>query len=184
MSRRILAGDKLWRSDKLRQVQPESYRAEYANMFPLALANGAFECSPERIWHEVYAFNRESFKPGKIAKILDEFERVKLLFRWVSEDGKTWGYWVGIDEKGLLPTKKQIKSCRYKVGETVPKELLKLFITNNISPHASQRASNMQLVVADDVQRLGLGVGVGSGIGEGSGAGEGFAASSTNKQII
>jgi len=135
----MLDGDRLWRSDKLKQVKPESFRAEYANMLPLALANGTFECSPEKIWFEVYAFNRESFKPSKIAKILDEFERAKLLFRWVAGDGKVWGYWTGIEK--TLPTDEQIKQSRYKTGQPVPKQQLTDFISSATCNNVEQQVA-------------------------------------------
>ena len=125
MPKRMLDGDRLWRSDKLRQVQPESFRAEYANLFSLALANGSFECSPERVWYEVYAYNRPSINPEIVRTILEEFERVKLLFRWHDASNKQWAYWIGSEK--TLPTPEQIKQSRYKVGEPVPIQALNEF---------------------------------------------------------
>lgn len=125
MPKRMLDGDRLWRSDKLRQVQPESFRAEYANLFALALANGSFECSPERVWYEVYAYNRPGISSDTVRAILDEFERVKLLFRWTDSEGKPWGFWVGSEK--TLPTPEQIKQSRYKIGQPVPIKALNEF---------------------------------------------------------
>lgn len=144
MPKRLLDGERLWRSDKLRLVKPEEFRAEYANMLALALANGTFECSPDLVWREVYAFNRPSVTSEIVARMLDEFERVKLLFRW-KVDGKMWGYWVGIEEKGLLPTKKQIKQSRYRVGKPVPKDLLNSFISNEVGTTCNHDASNVHI---------------------------------------
>jgi len=126
MPKRMLDGDRLWRSDKLKQVQPESFRAEYANLFALALANGAFECNPDRVWYEVYAYNRPSIRPENVRAILDEFERVKLLFRWHVASNKQWGFWVGSEK--TLPTPAQIAQSRYKSGEPVPQEQLAAFL--------------------------------------------------------
>lgn len=132
MSKRIIDGDRLWRSEKLKKVEPPSYRAEYANLLPIALADGTFECSADRVWCDVYSFNRPDITSEQVAKILDEFERVKLLFRWQDQDKKTWGYWVGMVEKGLLPSKKRAKTHRLKMGKNVPKESLKSFLDSNL----------------------------------------------------
>lgn len=126
MPKRMLDGDRLWRSDKLKRIQPESFRAEYANLFPLALADGTFECDPDRVWSEVYAYNRPSISPETVRAMLNEFERVKLLFRWAEKDGKVWGFWTGSEK--TLPTREQIKQSRYKTGRAIPKKLLKLFM--------------------------------------------------------
>ena len=36
MPKRVIDGEGLWRSEKLARVQPEKFRAEYANQIPLA----------------------------------------------------------------------------------------------------------------------------------------------------
>jgi hypothetical protein len=139
MAKRMLDGDKLWRSDKLRQVQPESFRAEYSNLYALALANGAFECAPDRVWCEVYAYNRPSISPETVREILREFERVKLLFRWQAGDGKTWGFWVGSEK--MLPTPEQIRQSKYKIGEPVPKQQLAAFLMPATSNNVEQQGT-------------------------------------------
>src|SRR6185312_12072676 len=96
MPKRMVDGDKIWASDKIGQIQPESFRSEYANLLPLALANGSFECSPRRIWRDVYFYNRPSFLESWVEHLLNELERVRLLFRWKELDGKVWGFWIGI----------------------------------------------------------------------------------------
>ena len=58
MPKRILDGESLWGSGKLARVEPPAFRAEFANLLPLALANGVFEANPRLIWSRVYAFNR------------------------------------------------------------------------------------------------------------------------------
>src|ERR1700730_12859591 len=94
MPKRVIDGEGLWRSDKLAQVEPPSFRAEYACLLPLALANGVFEANARRIWATVYSYNRPDVNVEQVEKILAEFERVKLLFIW-TDSGKIWGYCVG-----------------------------------------------------------------------------------------
>lgn len=132
MPKRLIDGDKLWTSEKLKRVAPEAFRAEYANLIPLALANGVFECTAHRVWRDVYSFNRPSFKPFKVDRILFEFERVRLLFRWQEADEKTWGFWVGIDKEGLLPAKSQMERKDYKKGPIPPQDLLSAFLCYQI----------------------------------------------------
>lgn len=140
MAKRLVDGDRLWRSDKLKQV-PAPFRAEYANLLPLALADGTFECSPEKVWSDVYSYNRSDVNFETVVQLLDELEKAKLLFRWVADDEKTWGYWVGMRENGLLPTKKSVKQARYKLGKAVPKNALKLFLNNKMAGSDLQLAT-------------------------------------------
>jgi len=108
----MIDGDALWRSDKLAAVQPPEFRAEYANLIPLALADGSFEAGARRVWADVYSYNRPDISPENVEKILLEFERVGLLVR-KTEGGKIWGYWVGIAER--LPCESH--RDRYKSGK-------------------------------------------------------------------
>lgn len=110
MPARVIDGSGLWRSSKIRQVA-ECYRAEYANLLPLAEANGVFDCDPDRVWSDVYAFNRTDITVDTVEAILDELERVDLLRRW-KQDGKVWGFWTGINKSGRLPGEAHLK--RYK----------------------------------------------------------------------
>src|ERR1700731_2689460 len=98
MPKRIVDGPGIWESHKLRQVQPPEWRAEFANLIPLAMANGVFECCPYQIYSKVYNFNRKGWSPEQVLAMLTEFERVKLLFRWEDSTGKIYGFWVGIDK--------------------------------------------------------------------------------------
>jgi hypothetical protein len=82
MPKRVLDGEALWRSDKLARVQPASFRAEFANLLPLALANGVFEANARRVWSTVYSYNRPEVTVEGVEQILAEFERVGLLLRW------------------------------------------------------------------------------------------------------
>ena len=86
MPKRVIDGEGLWRSDKLAQIEPAWIRAEFANLIPLALANGSLECNPRLIWSRVYTYNRPEITLEQVEKhILAELERVKLLFRWMMQ---------------------------------------------------------------------------------------------------
>lgn len=113
MPSRIVDGEALWRSDKLKKVKPSSFRAEYANLLPLALADGSFECNVDRIFFDVYAYNRPDISKNKIKKILNEFQRVGLLQKKTDAEGREWGYWVGIESR--LPS--DSTRHRYKIGK-------------------------------------------------------------------
>src|ERR1700722_14470064 len=102
MPKRVVDGEAIWQSDKLSQVS-EQWRGEYANLLPLAYANGTFECNPRLIWSKVYSYNRPNVTVDDVASILDQFEEAKMLFRWFDENGKCFGYFVGIDKSGRLP---------------------------------------------------------------------------------
>jgi hypothetical protein len=175
MANRLVNGEKLWRSEKLLQVEPESFRAELANLIPLALANGVFECTPGRVRSDVYSFNRPSMTIGKVAKILDEFERVKLLFRW-RDAGKVYGFWTGIRSGGLLPSPEECSKKRYKIGPEPPEELLQQFLSGHVDSGLSVSATELptgSLRAAYGVPPLGVGSGVGVGSGKGVGQGGG-----------
>ena len=130
MPKRIVDGEGIWKSDKIAQVEPPRYRAEYANLLPLALANGSFECNARAIWATSYSYNRPDITPEDVAAILEEFERAKLLFRW-TVSGKTWGFWVGIDKPGRLPSEARLNGRHDRRGEEVPKDKLREFLGEN-----------------------------------------------------
>jgi hypothetical protein len=132
MPKRIVDGEALWGSDTLALVKPESIRSEYANLIPLALANGVFECDHRHIWTAVYSFNRPSVTQDEVNSMLNEFERVKLLFRWRDqESGKLWGFWVKIDKPGRLPA--PTRQGHEKLGPNPPEDLLRAFLAEPIS---------------------------------------------------
>jgi hypothetical protein len=161
MPKRVLDGEGLWRSEKLAQVQPSRWRAEYANLLPLALANGVFEAHPRRIWALVYAFNRPTVEPEEVEQILVELERVKMLFRWTEAGtGKIWGFWVGIDRPGRLPGKSR-RGKNEATGPEPPADQLRKFL----------EADGSQVVPDGSEKLLGSGSGSGSGTGSGSGSG-------------
>jgi hypothetical protein len=162
MPKRVIDGEGLWRSDKLAQVEPPSFRAEYACLLPLALANGVFEANPRRIWATVYSYNRPDVGVEQVEKILAEFERVKLLFRWM-DAGKAWGYFVGIEKPGRLPAPSRLKHGHELLGPEPPKESLQIFIGSVVTdgqPMASHAVPNGS-------GGFGFCLGLGSGIGDG-----------------
>ena len=121
MPKRIIDGEGIWKSDKIAQIEPPRHRAEFANLLALALANGTFECNARAIWATCYSYNRSDITPEDVVAILDELERVKLLFRW-DVAGKTWGFWIGIDKPGRLPSAARQRERHEKTGETVPQD--------------------------------------------------------------
>jgi hypothetical protein len=153
MPRRIVDGERTWRSSKLRQVAPEAYRAEYTWLLPLANDIATFECDPVVIRGVAYSINRPSVTVEDVKKFLEEFERVKLLYRWCVGD-KVWGYWVGMDQPGLLPK----PSERYSKDPRPNPADLKRFLGG--TPAGDPRQ------VGDETSTgIGLGFGVGSGEG-------------------
>lgn len=110
----MIDGEALWRSDKLNKVEPIEFRAEYANLLPLALGDGTFEANPRRVWADVYSYNRPDITLELVEEILSEFERVGILVRKTDENGKIWGLWVGIESR--LPS--ESTRDRYKTGKS------------------------------------------------------------------
>jgi hypothetical protein len=148
--KRVVDGEGIWRSEKLSRV-PEEFRAEYANLLPLALANGTFEVEPRRVWSQAYAFNRPDISVSDVEAFLLEFERAGMLFSWIDRtDGKVWGFWVGINKPGRLPAASRLKARHETLGPEPPKEALEQYL-------AAHRPANGQPMVS-----LGSGSGLGS----------------------
>src|ERR1700677_2195708 len=173
MPKRIVDGPGVWKSEKIAQVQPVAFRAEFANLIPLATANGTFECSPQLILHEVYGFNRPDWTLKKVTALLEELGRVKLLFRWTEPSGKAWGYWVGIDKKGRLPSKKRQDEKHETCGPDVPEHLLAKFLSDSLLDGGNQsgtkQGANGSLLGDQWLHGTGTGTGFGIGTGEGEG---------------
>lgn len=110
MPKRVVDGDAVWRSKKLKLMHPQ-FRAEYANLVPLAEANGVFEVDADRIWSDVYSYNRDEISVETVEEILANLEEVGLLRVW-EEDRKVWGYWEGIHKSGRLPKASELS--KYK----------------------------------------------------------------------
>lgn len=121
MPKRILDGERIWNSRKIALLQPE-HRAEYTWIYPIALANGVFDCSAPHVWFNCYR-NRPQFNPDKVQQIIDDFVAVGLLFRWREPDGSEWGYWTGAHAQyGTLPAASRIEKGHYAVGPEPPAE--------------------------------------------------------------
>lgn len=110
MPKRVVDGDALWLSEKVKKL-PEKYRLHYANWLPLAEANGVFEASADRIRARVYAYLCPDFSEKDVTVVLQSMIRAGLVKIW-EEDGKTWGYFIGIEKSGRLPSIKHLP--RYK----------------------------------------------------------------------
>ena len=143
MAKRIVDGAGVWRSDKLARVEPEWVRAEYANLLPLALANGVFELNSRRIWSDVYSYNRPTITVEKVENIiLPAFQHVGMLFTWIAE-GKLWGFWTGIKKQGRLPSQSRLDKRHESVGPEPPAdELAKYLESMNGQPVVSQGLAN------------------------------------------
>jgi hypothetical protein len=155
LPKRVVDGEAIWTSRKLRLVEPEWVRGEFTNLLPLALANGVFELDADQIWARVYAYLRPSISRDDVSKIVAAFERSGLLFGWNDGDGKRWGFWIGIDKPGRLPRLSRVKGRHERLGPTPPKEALEKYV-------ATQWYTNGAPVVS-----LGFGFGLGSGTGLG-----------------
>jgi hypothetical protein len=134
------------------------------------MANGVFEASAERVWSDVYSFNRPDVTVKQVATFLAAFEQVKLLFRWTDGAGKVWGYWIGIDKPGRLPGKSR-RGRNEAIGPEPPREALEKFLNSGLD--------------ANGIQKLpGFGFGFGSGSGSGSGNKEGAPEDGASAQAI
>jgi len=122
MPKRIIDGEALWTSDKLAKL-PAEFQPEYANIIPLALADGCFECDPKLLWRTVYAYNRSSITPVFVEKMLEAFESVGLIKRFEHKE-KKWGFFIGIDKPGRLP--ETSKRNRYTTSGVPPEYIRSL----------------------------------------------------------
>jgi hypothetical protein len=101
MPKRIVDGEGLWGSKKVLALK-EEHRAEYANLIPLAEANGTFELDPRKIWLRVYGYTRPSVTMDFVYELLEDLASVGLLLAW-EEENKAYGFWDGQDKAGRLP---------------------------------------------------------------------------------
>src|SRR5258708_15473135 len=93
--------------------------------------------------------------------MLESFERAKMLFRWQAEDGAVWGYWIGIDKPGRLPSGTDQKNGAK--GAAVPQDSLQSFISsgNRPQPDNDQSMTGQGLVEGRCGFCLGSGLGLG-----------------------
>jgi hypothetical protein len=174
----MIDGDALWVSEKLSTV-PEKYRTEYAWIIPMAQVNGCFECSPMLVWRTCYSAVRPDWTIADVAAMLDEFVKAKMLFRF-QQDGKTYGFFVGIQKGGRLPKPSdRVKSAKFWQKGMVPGKELANFLgvtVNKVHKNYRDEVATNSRVGRDKVARkspTGIGVGVGVGMGKGMGIGEG-----------
>lgn len=106
MPKRVVDGEALWLSEKVKSLPPQ-YRMHYANWIPLAEANGVFEANPERIQARLYAFLMPNITIRQVKNILSLMIAAGLVQVW-EEGGKTWGYFIGIEKAGRLPSLKHL----------------------------------------------------------------------------
>ncbi|SRR6266481_2515287 len=161
-----------WKSDKIFNIQPVEWRAEYSWIYSIALADGTFEASHRLVWSAAYATVRPDWDIDKVGKLLDELERVGLLQRTVADDGKVWGRWVGSEK--FLPTEERCKTHRFKTGR---RDLFKG------SAGAAPEQHHDSAVAAPEEHHLGVGVGYSLGEGKGTGVGLGSAPKNSENEL-
>ena len=130
MPKRIVDGEGVWGSDKILQLK-EEYRPEYANLVPLAEANGVFEADAYKVWSRVYSYNRRDKDVVWVSGLLEDLVRVGLLLLWENK-GKVWGFWEGNQKAGRLPSPSEQE--KYKnLPDRPPRSLLSDSPENSIS---------------------------------------------------
>jgi hypothetical protein len=166
-----LISERVWHSKKVRNIQPPEWSAEYTWLLPIAFVDGTFEADAQDIWSRAYACIRQGWDADKVAKLLDEFERVGLLQRTTDTDGKVWGFWVGSDNFLPPPSHRE----RYKAGKR------SLFGESSSHQGGIKDASSSHQGCIKDASLsppervpLGVGSGVGGGFGRGEGTGVGL----------
>ena len=102
MPKRIVDGEALWGSSKIRRL-PQEYRYHYANWVPVAEANGSFEIDLDSLLSRIY---HPALDPdmdvSEVFYVLREFVIVGLIEVWKA-DSKVWGTFAGMDKPGRLP---------------------------------------------------------------------------------
>ena len=145
MPKRVVDGEGVWRSDKLAKVDPDWMRAEFANLIPLALANGTFEAEPRRVWSVVYSYNRPCVTVETVEQILRAYQAAGMLFLWTdSSTMKVWGYFPGIEKPGRLPAQSRLKKKHEAIGPEPPESDLRHYLESTRNSTASQWVSTGQ----------------------------------------
>ena len=159
MPKRLIDGERLWRSDKIAAMPPQ-IKAEYSWLLPLADPWGSFQFDPRDIWARCYAKSRPEISPQDVERCLYAFHRPGgLLFLWREPDsGKIYAHWVGIDQEGLLPPPAKRTEAQ-RLAPAVPEQLLDAYISeygqdrqmallpptdSSLIPIAPRQASNME----------------------------------------
>jgi hypothetical protein len=165
MPKRMIS-DAIWKSKKIRQVQPAEFRVEYTWIIAAAEDNGVFEFDPETLWADAYALARPGWTPDRVKELVDEFIRVGLLHKYEAA-GKTWCYLVGSDKEGRLPPPSQRYS---KLPLPSAKEQSSLTLGE---PYAEPNVEIGSPYGTNGDAVIGIGLGNGSGIGSAPGIGRG-----------
>jgi len=110
MPARMIDGDAIWGSKKLRKVSPH-LRWHYLYWLPLAEVNGTFEVDVDQIWATIYGTIFPFVEKEEISQVINEFIRADLLSVW-NVDDKTFGFFIGMEKPGRLPSASQQK--KYK----------------------------------------------------------------------
>jgi len=88
--------------------------------------------------------------------IRDEFVREKLVFLWNATDGKQWGFFVGIDKPGRLPSLSERLLKRYQLGAEPPWEELEQFIGKKIEQPKPRTNKKRQIMAHSDISQIDL----------------------------
>jgi len=146
MPSRLIDYENLWTSTKLGRLPREEDREAFLWIFGMADGHeGVFEADPLLIWQKTCAYLRPSHSPATIGRLLDELERVKLLFRFQWK-GKTLGHWVGIKRPGRLPPPSKMKRSPSKYPGP-PQDLLEAFLSEGTAPEDGPLFANRKIVV-------------------------------------
>jgi hypothetical protein len=153
MPKRIIDGERVWNSRKIAILKPE-HRAEYSWIYPLALANGVFECSARNVFFTCYK-NRPEVDLAKTQQILDDFAAVGLLFRWKEPDGSEWGYWTGAHAQyGVLPAESRVKDGHYTLGPKPPTDQFNVYVMkHHLRTNGHGPGSTLQEQATDEENR-------------------------------
>ena len=148
---RLVDGEKAWEADKLAACR-EEFVPHYFMLLPLAMANGSFEYNLRDITRRVYGKTMPTMTQDQLAAILVQFQRVKLLFSWRTQDGKLWGYWTKIERR--LPPVSQVRRGDYGLGAPVPVEGLAEFLGKSVEEVRAELAGTAaELKPCDRVRR-------------------------------
>lgn len=109
MPTRLIDGEALWSSDRVKSLKNPTHRLAYVLWLPLAEANGVCELNVHAVRAKVYGFLLPDTLAFSVLETVHAFIDAGLLKLW-KQDGKLWAYFVGIDDR--LPNEKHME--RYK----------------------------------------------------------------------
>lgn len=190
MPKRIIDGEAIWTSLRLRELGTDALPAlYYLWLLPTATANGTFECDADLIWRSCFSWYQNwRITPKEVESFIQLYHEHGLLFLWTN--GRRWGYWIGIEKPGRLPGTKRINTHQLYCAvdnEAVPwREVAEYKRSHgwrltdeeraqctSLLPGMEQTPDNLRSssVAPPEALRsssaLGIGIGIGSGIGIG-----------------